>query len=334
MSSGLTMLAAVMPAAGRIEVDEFPIPKPGEHEALVRMHTAAICGSDIHVLYDGFAREDAFGRPGYPGHEGVGEIVESNSTHYIQGMRVLTVPPGWYGGCFAEYQVVHERWLLPLPDGDDEQRQLMAQQLGTTIFGMRHFWTGAGGGVAAVIGAGSAGLFFLQQLVNIGFEKVVVSDLEPTRLEIARSLGAFDVVDGGSASIVEATLAASDNNGADLVIEAVGLDHTRELAIECVRKWGRVGFFGYPERYGPAPFPTERAFRKAVQINFMVDTAFEPGLRSFAEAIEVVHNGTIDVDYLLNERFSLEEINAAFEHAHGRRRGSVKIRVDLHRRSS
>ena len=324
-----TMLAAVMPKPGTIEIDEFPLPTIGDDDVLVRMQTAAICGSDVHVFYDGFAREDALGRPGYPGHEGVGEVVESRSELFRPGAKVLTVPPGWYGGCFAEFQSVQARWLLPLPAGGDLQRLLMAQQLGTTIFALRKFWSGPGGEVATVLGAGSAGLFFLQQLQQMGFKKIVICDLEPGRLKVAQALGATTTVLGPSESVVDATLSASDGEGADLVIEAAGYDATRALAIECVRKWGRVGFFGYPERYGPAAFPFERAYRKAVTIEFIVDTSLEPGLRSYVEAIDAVHGGTIDVGYSLNEQFPLTRIAEALELAHARGHGSIKMRVDL-----
>lgn len=324
-----TMLAAVMPQAGRIEVDEFPVPAAGPDEALIRMETAAICGSDVHVLYDGFAREDAIGRPGYPGHEGIGEVVESRSAAFPIGTKVLTVPPGWYGGCFAEYQVVHERWLVPLPAGGNRQRLLMAQQLGTTMYGLRKFWTEPAGKVATVLGAGSAGLFFLQQLLRLGFEKVISCDLEPGRLATARKLGAYQVVRGPDEDVVAATMDASDGEGADLVVEAAGYDVTRHLSIECARRFGRVGWFGYPERYGMMPFPFERAYRKALGIEFIIDTALEPGLRAFREAVDAIHSGEISVDYSLNEVFPLSRIRDGLALARERGHGSIKMRVDL-----
>ena len=58
------MVAVVVREPGRMEVDLFPIPAPGADEALIAMETASICGSDVHVLFDGWAREDAIGRPG------------------------------------------------------------------------------------------------------------------------------------------------------------------------------------------------------------------------------------------------------------------------------
>ena len=322
------MVAVVIREPGKMEIDRFPIPSPGEDEVLVRMETASICGSDVHVLFDGFAREDALGRPGYPGHEGIGEVVESRSAHLPVGTQVLTVPPGWYGGCFAEYQAVQARWLLPLPEGDPQQL-MMAQQLGATFLGWRHFWNGPPGAVATVIGAGSAGSFFVQHLRRAGFGEIVVADLEPRRLEVARSLGATRLVDANSASVLEATMEASGGVGADLVVEAAGFDATRALCVECVRKWGRIGFFGYPEHPGLVPFPFERAYRKAAQINHIIDTSLEEDLRSYREALSAIADGTVDVGYCLREVFTLEQTPTALQFARERGHGSVKMRIAI-----
>src|SRR5207302_1530501 len=131
------------------------------------------------------------------------------------------------------------------PPGADPTRLLMAQQLGTTILALRRFWSGPGAGAATLIGAGSAGLFFLQQLRRLGFETVVVSDLEPARLEIARELGATACVDARTQSVVEATMDLTGGEGADLVIEAAGYDVCRAQAVESARIGGRVGCFGF-----------------------------------------------------------------------------------------
>ena len=260
-SSPVRMRAAVLRAPGQVEVDDFPIPDLQHGEVLVRMTRASICGSDLHVVYDGFAR--TFEKPGYPGHEGIGVVLESRSDSFREGQVVLTVPTGVGGQCFASHQVVPEAFLVPLPDDADQERLLFAQQLGTTIYAMRKFWPRdpATGDTppglepleprcAVVIGAGSAGLFFVQLARHAGFERIVVSDPTPERRQLARELGATEVTDGGTEQLVEATLTSSAARGADLVIEAAGYDLCRDQAIQAVRPRGRVGCFGYPERPG------------------------------------------------------------------------------------
>jgi L-iditol 2-dehydrogenase len=194
---------------------------------------------------------------------------------------------------------------------------------------MRKFWARPPGKVATVLGAGSAGLFFVQQLVKLGFPTVISCDLEPGRLAVAGSLGATHVVHAPDEDPAAITMAASDGEGADLVIEAAGYDVTRQIAVECVRKFGQVGYFGYPERYGLSPFPFERAYRKAITVDFIIDTALESGLRSFREALDAVHSGAIDVGYSLNEVFPLARIGDGLALARERGHGSIKMRVDL-----
>jgi L-iditol 2-dehydrogenase len=314
---------------GNVVVDEVPVPKPDAGQVLVRMRRASICGSDVHVVYDGFLPDEMPGRPGYPGHEGVGEVVESRSADFGPGDAVLTVPVPTEAGCFAEYQVVAAGSLVKLPAGFEPERLLMAQQLGTTIYATRRFWPAEPGRVAAVIGAGSAGLFFLQLLRRKGFEKLVVADLEPARLEIARELGADVVVHAPQEDVVDACRQLTDGEGADLVVEAAGYDACRAQAVDAVRERGRLGFFGFPERRERSPFPIWEAFRKAPTIEFTSGTQREPRLRSFREAVDLIARGEIEVGYLLAPTLPIERAAEALDIARDRGRGAVKINLDL-----
>ena len=332
--------AAFLAAPKQVEVGDFPVPDLAPGQVLVRMLRASICGSDLHVIYDGF--HGVLGKPGYPGHEGLGEVRESRSDRFRPGDLVLTVPVGIDGTCFADHQAVGEEFLVPLPKDGDVDRLLMAQQLGTTIYATRKFWPQTPGGgtppglermeprVATVIGAGSAGLFFLQQVKRLGFEHVIVSDLNQQRLQVAHELGADVVADGSGDAVVEATLDCSGGRGADLVIEAAGYDRCREQAIDAVRPRGRVGCFGYPEVQGLAPFPVQKCFRKAPTIEFTVGTQREEGLRSFRDAVAAIREGAIEVDYCLGATFPLERAPEAIALAQDRG-PAIKVGLDLTR---
>lgn len=328
------MRAAFVPEPNRMEVGDFPEPEvtqPGE--LVVKMSRASICGSDVHSVYHGFHNPAGLGKPGYPGHEGVGVVVQSKSAEYPVGAKVLTVPVGNIGGCFAEYQLIGDTQVVPIPDDADEARVLMAQQYGTTLYSMRLFWpeagnTGMKNGVAAIIGAGSAGLFFLQQAKQAGFETVLVSDLDEHRLEVAASLGA-QTVHGAEGAIVDAVMAVTDGHGADLVIEAAGYDAARAEAISAVRVLGTVGYFGFPERLGMAEFPMFDAFRKIARIQWAGGTQAEPGLVAFRDAVRDIHEGRIDVDYCLGAVYSLEETPEAMAAARDWGRGAVKLAIEI-----
>jgi L-iditol 2-dehydrogenase len=307
------MRAAYMPGPGRIEVGDFPVPEISDGQVLVQMQYASICGSDVHVVFDGFHNPDSIGRPGYPGHEGVGVVVDSRSGLFPAGTPVLTVPHGHEGGCFAEYQAVAERQVTPLPPGGDPVRLLMAQQLGTAVFAMKKFWQ-PGATTAAVVGVGSAGLFFVQLLLARGCKEVIVSDVNERRLEAAERLGASGVL-APDTSLAEEVLRTTSGVGADLVIETSGLDVGRAEAVSAVRTHGYVGCFGYAERTGLAPFPVHAAFRKAATVAWVRDTQSEQGLQSFREGIRLIESGEIVVDHHLGHVIPLEDTPSGVETA-------------------
>jgi L-iditol 2-dehydrogenase len=207
----------------------------------------------------------------------------------------------------------------------------MAQQLGTVVFGFHRYWpagTRAEGLRAAIIGAGSAGLFALQLAKLAGFSEVIISDLEPARLEIAKRLGAV-TVHAPDESFIEAVLAHTDGAGADLVIEAAGFDTCRADCVEAVRNHGRIGFFGLPEASGLVPFPLERAFRRACTIEMAGNAQLEPGLTSFREAVDLIATGKVDVKEFVESRYPLSDVTAAMQAAHERR--AIKVSIDLAR---
>ena len=222
---------------------------------------------------------------------------------------------------------------IALPAGSDLRRLLLAQQLGTTVFAMKYFLpptTPAADrpALAAVIGAGSAGLFFLQQLRAQGVE-VIISDLNPDRLKVAEQLGAAQTILEPAASIIEAAGAWTGGTGVDLVIEAAGYDVTRAAAVDAVRMRGTVGFFGYPQLRGLAPFPVERSFRKALTMVWSNDTQGEPGLTSFRTAIDLIQAGAIEVDHCLQAMYDLEDAPAAMAAARALGNGAAKVGLVL-----
>lgn len=328
---GTLMEAAQLVAPGEFELVELPDPIPQEDEVLVEMRSASICGSDLHGVF-GRTNVGQFPRaPGQPGHEGIGTVIESRSAIWHEGDRVLTVPMPGQGACFATHQVVGAAFLVPLPADAELDRLLMAQQLGTVVFGFHRYWatgTPAEGRRAAIIGAGSAGLFALQLAKLAGFTEVLVSDLEPARLDVAKRLGAI-TVHAPNESFVEAVLALTDGEGADLVIEAAGFDSCRAECVEAVRRYGRVGYFGLPEAPGLVPFPFERAFRRACSIEMAGNAQLEPGLTSFREAVDLIASGKVNVDEFIESRYGLAEMTTAMQAAHERR--AIKVSIDLAR---
>ena len=310
------MLAAQMVAPGRLELGEFPVPVPDEDQVLVRMVAGSVCGSDLHVVFGPFHPEEFPALPGHPGHEGVGVVEASRSSLFRVGDRVLTVPYIGRMTCFAEYHLAESRSLVKLAPDADLASVLMAQQLGTVVFAMKRFCPGPGGESATVVGAGSAGLFFLQLLKLRGFRTVVVSDPVPARRDIALELGADHVVDPTTTSVDEVSRDVTGGRGPDVVIEAAGTELARQQAVACAKQDGRVGFFGYAERPTMESFPYAQAWRKALDMVASVNTQLEPGTLSFKEAVRLISTGEVPVKHLIAaEPLPLSRVQDGFDAA-------------------
>jgi L-iditol 2-dehydrogenase len=323
------MHAVFLLRQGEFELRQVPVPHPCDGEVLVRMTLASICGSDVHNALDGFHNPDALGRaPGYPGHEGVGVVAKSRSPHFRPGQRVLTVPSSSTGGCFAEYLCVKDAFLLSLPAGLPDATALMAQQLGTTVFGMKSFWPGPAGETAVVLGTGSAGQFFVQLLRSKGFERIIVAEPQARRRAVAARLGGERTTVTEPGELLSTVHELTNGVGADLVIEAAGLDECRRQAITAVRPRGTVGMFGFPEPPGSMMFPLFESFRKAVSVLFVSNTQEEPGLSSFREGIELLAEGRIDISGFTDHPKSLAEVPDALRDARDAR-GAIKTLITL-----
>lgn len=324
-----TMRASRLVGPGRIEVQELARPEPADGQVLVRTLRASICGSDLKHVFGQVGPTSFPTRPGYPGHEGIGEVVESRAAGFAAGELVLTVPDGTCSATFADYQAIPSRFLVPLPRDGAPERLLMAQQLGTVIYALERFWPRAldPAECATVIGAGSAGLYFVQLLKRRGFQRVIVSDRDPGRLELARRMGADVVVAAGEASVIDATLDLTAGRGAGLVVEAAGYDLTRAQAVSAVAPGGRLGFFGLPERPGEAPFPFNELFRRRATLEVSVGTQREPGLRSFRRAVDLILAGQVEVDSLLGEPYPIDRLPEAFRDAHAHQAPSLKVSI-------
>jgi L-iditol 2-dehydrogenase len=240
---------------------------------------------------------------------------------------VLLVPGAVENGTYAEYMVSSPLEAVPLPPGMPLQRALMAQQLGTVIFALNRFWDGPPADTAVVLGAGSAGLYFLQLLNELGFRRIVVADLVTERLAAARELGAYAVIDAGREKVVDAVAELTGGEGADLTIECAGRRVTRAQAIDSVRKFGRVGCFGHAEMVDEDAFPFEPAWRKCLDVRFAVGAMFEPGLLSFREALRKIESGEVRVDYLEGREYALTELPAAMAAAQARE--AIKIHIPI-----
>ncbi|KAA1297048.1 MAG: hypothetical protein EGP11_05635 [SAR202 cluster bacterium] len=322
-----TMRAAVAADLGIIRCEEVRVPTIAENDVLVRTIAASICGSDLHMLDTGWAMHAFPAMAGHPGHEAVGEVVQSRSTRIAEGDVVLTTPHIWNSRCFAEYQAVDDAHVLKLSSDFDVDTITLAQQLGTVIYAAKRLPATLEGQSCVVIGQGSAGLFWDFQLKSLGAEKIFSVEPLSWRRELGLSYGVDHAIDVTGAEAVNAVNDMTGGIGADLVVEAVGSTETLSEAFHFVRDEGSVVLFGLPESEDPVPFDYSQMFKSRANAFTVLGSQDEVGLKSYAEAVHLISSGQIDVAPIISHRVNIADIDRAFDVARERVDGAVKIGV-------
>lgn len=295
------MIAASLVAPGRYEFrEDVPRPVLAEGEILVRSRVATLCGSDF-PFFVGHHRTAYPAAPGYPVHETMGEVVESKAAGFAVGDLALAIPSA---GGFCQYFAAKGDRSAVLPQWRDDL--VLAQPLGCVLKAARRLRPLAGRS-AVVVGQGGIGLLWTQLLRAWGAGPIFAVDLNDHRLGIARQIGATETVnprrDDAAAVIRELTR----NQGADVVVEAVGENETQALALELAALGGEVVLFGVPHQ-PRLDFPMNGFFRK--NLTAIASTSTDAP-RDFPEAFAMILDGTVQTRPLITHRLPYQQLNEA-----------------------
>ena len=323
------MKAAFATGIKDIHCEETPTPEPEPGMLMVDVELAAICGSDLHVVYtDYWPPEGAPPIPGWPGHEGVGTIADAGGTDFSPGEVVLMVPPVAEAGTFAEYTVIDPGQVLRLPNTKPLPELLMAQQLGTVIFACRRL-PPLEGKTVVVIGQGTAGLFHDFVIRGLGPERIIAIEPIPARRALAERMGADVAIDVTGEAATDAVLDLTGGKGADVVVDAVGSVETLNQALYVAGKDGRIAAFGLPTSRGRVQFHWAAFLEKSQTIHAVHGGQLIPGLPDFRAATDLIANGEIDVSPLPTHTLPITRIKEAFDLADSREDGAVKVLVNF-----
>jgi alcohol dehydrogenase len=316
-------------------------------DAIVRIDTSTICGTDLHIL-KGDVPETTPGT--VLGHEAVGTVVEVGAgvSTVAAGDCVLMscvsscgrcryCKEGRYGQCLggggwifghlidglqAEYARVPfaDNSVYKVPAGlSDEQVLFLADILPTSFeVGVLNGMV-APGDVVAIVGAGPIGLaaMLTAQLYTPG--RIVAIDLTDSRLESARRFGADTTINNGREDAVAAVMELTDGLGADVAFEAVGVPQTFELATELIRPGGHVANIGVHGQ--AATLHLEKLWIRDVTITTgLVDTYSIPQL------MRLIASGRLDPSLFATHRFALQDTMAAYDtFADAANSGALKV---------
>jgi L-iditol 2-dehydrogenase len=330
---------------GRLEIADMPQPAAGPGEALVRVAACGICGSDVHG-YDGSS-----GRripPLVMGHEAAGVVaaigagvrgfregdrVTFDSTVYCgecdfcqrgqmnlcDRREVVGVSCGDYRrhGAFAEFVTVPERIVYRLPDAMGFAEAAMLEAVSVALHAV-HLSGKGEGRTALVVGAGMIGLLTMQAARALGYGRVLIADIDATRLELARRLGADETLHLSGAELGAAVRERTGGQGADVVFEAVGRNETVGAAIDCVRKGGTVVLIG--NITAEVTLPLQKVVSRQVKLQGSAASCGE-----YPEAMELVTSGKIRIAPLITAVATLEEGPRWFERLHAGEPNLMKV---------
>jgi threonine dehydrogenase-like Zn-dependent dehydrogenase len=301
-----------------------PILQPGH--ALVRIQQVSLCGSDIQMLHH-YPPERYPLPPGTSGHEVVGvvEAVDAPGSGIQPGDLALTLVTGHRG--MAEYYLAPAEHVLPLPPGKPLDHLLQGQQLGTVIYAAKRLPSLLDKDVA-VIGQGSAGLWWNFIVRRLGARRVIALDLQAHRLALSAHYGATHTIHNHGTDGSQAVAALTDGRMVDIVIEAAGEADSVNLAIDLARKHGYVMYFGVP-RMRTLDFAFERLFWKCLQTQAIVGAMEDPNQACTRLALAWIAEGIADPGPMITHHIPFDQVFAAYELQNTRDEGAVKIVVDL-----
>lgn len=302
-----------------VEMDR-PVPGPGQ--ALIKVVTAGICGSDIGAF------RGTNGLVSYPrviGHELAG-IVESIPDGNPKGIRVgdrVVVDPYLYcGHCYpcsigrtncctdlhvlgvhvdggmAEYFCHPADMLVKIPDGMDWVLAAMAEPLTISLHGVHRGGLKAGE-FCAIYGAGPIGLLAGMAAQAYGAHAIII-DVVQERLDFARSVGIEYAINSGEQDPAALVAEITGGTMAQLVMECTGANACIRGSLDLVSNAGRITFTGWPKK--ETSLPTDLFTKKEIDIRGARTSAGE-----FEEAIDLICSGKVDVRRLLTKTVSLEE---------------------------
>jgi L-iditol 2-dehydrogenase len=339
------MKALILSAYNQLEVVEMPAPVVGPREVLVRVEACGICGSDVHG-YDGSS-----GRripPIVMGHEAAGVVasVGAEVSRFVPGDRVTFDSTVYCGHCdfclrgevnlcdnrqvvgvscgdyrregaFAEYVRVPEHIVYKLPETLSFAEAAMLEAVSVALHAVR--LTGPGEGrTALVIGAGMIGLLTLQAARAAGYRRVLIADVDETRLALATQVGADIALHASGAEMVSAVMKHTGGNGLDVVLEAVGRTETIAAAIDAVRKGGTVTLIG---NITPrVDLPLQKVVSREIRLQGSAASAGE-----YPQAMEWMTSGKIQVKPLITAIAPLADGPRWFARLHAREPNLMKV---------
>jgi L-iditol 2-dehydrogenase len=326
------MQAALLYGGKDLRIESVDKPQIDEDEILVKIRAATTCGTDLKIFQRGYVNR-VITLPTIFGHEWAGDIIEvgDNVSGLSKGTRIragnsapclgcrmcqkgrfnLCEDMLWLWGAYAEYIRVPARTILvnsqEIPENVTYEEAALAEPLACVLHGVEESDVALGDTVA-IIGAGPIGLLHLLLTKRLGVEKTIMCDIAEERLNFAEKLGVDATVNSSITEPIDAVRALTDDKGADIVVEAIGLPTTWEQSLKMVSKGGTVLAFG-----GCPPDSQIQVDAELLHYDEVtVMGTFHATPTHFKKALNLISSRTLNVKPLITKRMPLTRIKDAF----------------------
>ena len=339
--------ALVLEEKGRLSIRSFPLQEElGARDVRIAIHTVGICGSDVHYYMHGAIGSFVVQMPMVLGHEASGLVTEVGTavTELVVGDRVCMEPgipdPASQETLLGHYNLDPEVrfWATPpvngvlrrsvvhpaaftfrLPDVVSFAEGAMVEPLAVGVHAVNKARV-ALGSVAVVIGAGPIGLVTVLAALAGGCSRVIVSDVDDYKLNLARSLGPVTTVNVSEESLQDIVLAETSNRGAEAIFECSGNELAAAEVFGPISPGGVVVYVGMPAT--AIAYDVAAAQIKEVRVEHVFRYA---GV--FRQCLEMIATGRIDVTPLITRTFSFNDSIEAFDLASRAANGEVKMQI-------
>jgi L-iditol 2-dehydrogenase len=323
------MLAAVYYNNQDVRIEEMAIPKIGEDEALLKVMASGICGSDVIEWYR------VPKAPRVLGHEATGVIgkVGANVKSLKVGDRVFVshhVPcfqcrycqrrnhtachtlhkTNYFPGGFAQYvrvpKINVEFGIYKLPDSMSFEEGTFIEPLACVLRGQR-LANLQEDDTLLIIGSGVSGILHAQLAKLKGVQNIVVADINPFRLKLAKKFGASIALDARE-NMLQKLKEANDGRLADQVYVCTGATSAAVSALDCVESGGTILFFAVPDPTVKLSVPINQFWRNEITMR----TSYGAAPNDLEDSMKVLMTDKLNVKDMITHRLSLREAQEGF----------------------
>ncbi|MDO5111146.1 MAG: alcohol dehydrogenase catalytic domain-containing protein [Clostridia bacterium] len=333
MEKTMKGLMKQFPETGATFRVDLPIPEPADNEILVKVHFAAICGTDQHIYEWNEWAQERVPLPMVFGHEFSGEIIKVGSgvtafragdriaaethipcnncyqcrtgnMHNCENMKIIGVH---VAGGFSDYAVIPQDCAWKLDDFISYRHAAMLEPMGVAVHGVMSDDINLKSVV--ILGCGPIGVMAAGVAAAAGAAQVIAVDVFDNKLAMAKKVGANICINTKTQDFIDVILKETNGQGADVIVDYTGAVGLIEVAFKALKKGGRFTFVGLPNKKLSLDL-TSAVIYKEARMNGVTGRLM---YKTWYQCMDILRQGTFTLDDVIGGIYGLEDYEKAFQ---------------------